>query len=233
MVQHTPHARLLSEAGRNVLGPLGMERLGRTRLWIDDCRWYLGLVEFEPDGIERGSHLRVGAMWLWSGRDEFHIDFGKRLEKFVPFRNKSQFEREAARLAQRAAEAIIRQRARFVTLSDLADALYTEARSTAATGTMFDAAVVCALAGRSDAARMLFARISADPPVTPRQRHLCEQAALLLKDLDSPPLFRTAVEQRIAEARRTLRLQKIDGSILPDSPAPPADPADLDEIAEH
>src|SRR6202000_1719294 len=37
--------------------PLGLERRGRSRTWIDDQRWYAIVVEFQPSGFSKGSYL--------------------------------------------------------------------------------------------------------------------------------------------------------------------------------
>ncbi len=213
MAQHTPHARLISEAARTTLGPLGLTQWGRTRLWIDDRRWHLGLVEFEADGLTRGCSLMVGVMWLWSRHDRFRFDLGRRVQRFISFRNKSQFEREAHRLAERAAEAVLKQRVEISSVAGAVAATADAVEHSIDIGTLFDSAVAAGLYGNADRARDLFARIAAEPQRTPRDQALAADAALLLKDLSDAAVFRLAVEQRVVETRRTLRLPVCNESL--------------------
>ncbi len=213
MPQHTPHARIISEAARSALGPLGMTQWGRTRMWVDDQQWRLGLVEFEADGLTRGCCLMVGVMWLWSSRDEFRFDLGRRLERFVSFRNKSQFEREAQRLAHRAAEAIVEQRAKYSSVVNALMATTDAVSRSTDIGALFDAAVAAGLCGQVEMAAQLFAKAAEAPQHTSRDRALAADAPLLAKDLADAAVFRLAVEHRVIESRRQLRLPPLNLSL--------------------
>lgn len=206
MSQHTPHARLISEAARSVLGPLGLNQWGRTRMWVDDQQWRLGLVEFEADGLTRGCSLMVGVMWLWSRQGGFRFDLGRRLERFISFRNKSQFEREAQRLAQRAAEAVLAQRTKFSSVEGASEAIIDAISPSTDIGTLYDAAVALGLCGKADRAAELFARITVEPRHTSRDQALAADAPVLAKDLSDAAVFRLAIEHRVIESRRQLRL---------------------------
>ena len=71
---HAPHngrvseratvKRLIDEAARRHLRPLGLRQRGRSRLWFDDRGWSLITVEFQP-GRGLGTCLNVAATWLW------------------------------------------------------------------------------------------------------------------------------------------------------------------------
>jgi len=214
MAQHTPHARLISEAARSVLGPLGLNQWGRTRLWIDDQRWRLGLVEFEADGLTRGCSLTVGVMWLWSHHGGFRFDLVRRLERFISFRNKSQFEREAHRLAQRAAEAVIEQRAKYSSVEGASKAIFDAVSRSADIGTLYDAAVAAGACGDIDRAREFFARIAVAPQRTARDQALAADAVVLANDAANPAVFRLSIEHRVIESRRELRLPTLSDSRL-------------------
>lgn len=210
MAQHTPHARLISEAARSVLGPLGLNQWGRTRLWVDDQCWRLGLVEFEADGLSRGCSLMVGVMWLWSHHGGFRFDLERRLERIVSFRNKSQFEREAHRLAQRAAEAVVAQRSQYSSVEGACEAISDALSRSTDIGTLYDAAVAAGMCGNVDRATELFARITVEPRHTSRDQALAADAAVLAKDLADLSVFRMAVKHRVIESRRELRLPALN-----------------------
>ncbi len=42
------HTRLLTAAARSILRPLGCVQKGRSRTWLDDQDWWVGVVEFQP-----------------------------------------------------------------------------------------------------------------------------------------------------------------------------------------
>lgn len=75
MADRSPVLRIITSAARESLKSLGLARRGRSRLWIDDHGWWLGVVEFTPPRTA-GSGLHVGAMWLWHDVDHlaFHVD---------------------------------------------------------------------------------------------------------------------------------------------------------------
>lgn len=74
MADRSPVLRIVTSAARESLEPLGLARRGRSRLWVDDHGWWLGVVEFTPPRTA-GSGLHVGAMWLWHDVDHlaFHV----------------------------------------------------------------------------------------------------------------------------------------------------------------
>ncbi|MDG5809477.1 hypothetical protein P9869_44140 [Streptomyces ossamyceticus] len=52
MADRSPVLRIITSAARESLKPLGLAQRGRSRLWIDDHGWWLGVVEFTPPRIE-------------------------------------------------------------------------------------------------------------------------------------------------------------------------------------
>jgi hypothetical protein len=76
-----PHTRLLTAAARGILRPLGLRQKGRSRTWLDDRGWWVGVVEFQSSSWSKGRYLNVGGMWLWHehGRD-VHFDVGHRVD---------------------------------------------------------------------------------------------------------------------------------------------------------
>ena len=79
-----PHSRLLTEAARRHLRPLGVTQKARSRTWLDDRGWFVANVEFQPSGWSKGSYLNVGAHFLWTWNGFLSFDLGSRIEGFVP-----------------------------------------------------------------------------------------------------------------------------------------------------
>jgi hypothetical protein len=118
-----PHTKLLTAAAREVLRPLGLRQRGRSRTWIDDHGWWIGLVEFQSSAWSKGSYLNVGGMWLWHEQGHhLRFDVGHRVDDagFIEYQSDEQFAPEARRLAVLAADRIQRLRA---TLRDLNGAI--------------------------------------------------------------------------------------------------------------
>jgi hypothetical protein len=124
------HTKLLTQAAREVLRPLGLVQRGRSRSWIDDHGWWLCLVDFDSSSFAKGSYVNVAAMWLWDDEDvSFHYDVGGRVDDvgFVEFDTPEQFAAAARRLAEVAARAVTAYRKLFTGLRPAAEFL--EART--------------------------------------------------------------------------------------------------------
>lgn len=65
MAEATDHNHEIALAARRVLAPLGCVRKGRSRIWLDDHGWWIGVIEFQPSGFSKGSYLNVAACYLW------------------------------------------------------------------------------------------------------------------------------------------------------------------------
>jgi hypothetical protein len=50
------HGRIIATAAKETLGPLGFYRKGRSRVWLCDHGFWLGVVEFQPSGFAKGGH---------------------------------------------------------------------------------------------------------------------------------------------------------------------------------
>ena len=59
------HNAEIAAAAKSVLAPMGCKRKGRSRTWLDDHGWWVGVVEFQPSGWSKGSYLNVSASYLW------------------------------------------------------------------------------------------------------------------------------------------------------------------------
>jgi hypothetical protein len=206
---HTPHARLLNQAAREVLEPLGLTHSARSRFWYDDRGWRLILVEFQPSSVSRGSFLNVGLMWLWDEREHFTFDDGYRQQGFVEFHHKSQFEREALRLAQQAAAKVEAYRGQFPHVAAVAEYLLRQCRA-GHRWDLFHAGVACGLAGRTDDAARFLGQLDevakAGQDESPRRK-----AAQWLTLLPDAARFRLAVEQAVLTTRAAYGLCDADG----------------------
>jgi hypothetical protein len=137
---------------------MGLSQLGRSRTWLDDQGWWLGLVEFQPSTWSRGSYLNVGVRWLWNVNDSLSFNFGYRVEgtRFVEYQNDEQFAPEARKFAMAAAERAAEYRRAFSTITAAASAL----KSTVPrdlNGSL-DAGVALGLVGEAKAAQAIFER---------------------------------------------------------------------------
>src|SRR4051794_39139422 len=103
------HSKLLTAAAREVLGPMGLVQIGRSRIWLDDQTWWLCAVEFQPSSWSRGTYLNVGCCWLWHVKDYVSFDLGNRVADagYTAFKNEAQFAAAARKYAQRAAIEVI------------------------------------------------------------------------------------------------------------------------------
>ena len=81
MSRRHPHTKLINAAARETLRPLGLVQEGRSRTWLDDRAWWLGIVEFQPSDWTRGSYLNVGVSWLWNVKDWQSFDYRHRVDE--------------------------------------------------------------------------------------------------------------------------------------------------------
>jgi hypothetical protein len=159
-VQHQ-HTKLLNAAAREVLRPLGVVQKGRSRTWLDDHGWWLGVIEFQPSSWSRGSYLNVGVNWLWDPKDYLSFDFGHRIDipgegQCIEYENEEQFSPLARKLAMVAAEQVRHYRDVFPTVDVAAATL----RQTEPDDVLraLDAGIALGLAGDGAAARSMFSR---------------------------------------------------------------------------
>lgn len=203
------HSKLITEAARTVLRPMGLFQKGRSRFWMDDQRWWICGVEFQPSSWSRGSYLNVGCCWLWIEKDQFTFDTGYRVEGFVGYKDDEQFRPEAFRLAERAAEEVAHYRQLFPNINEVCKHCLQQDLS--GLWAPFHAAVACALAGNPDEARRLFRRVldiaqSSWPANTDWVTAAQADAAQLATIASDSALFRQIVVDRV---HRTRDLQKL------------------------
>jgi hypothetical protein len=150
----TDHNRDIRDAAREILGPLGCVQKGRSRVWYDDQKWWVGRIEFQPSGFSKGSYLNVGAGFLWWEKD--HVSFddfaGDRpWHGAVPGES---FADKARDLALRARVAVLELRTRHSRVAK--SAAWLDAQERLSNWGHFHAAVAFGISGMLDAARAHF-----------------------------------------------------------------------------
>ena len=205
----SPHNRLIAQAAKDVLSPLGLRRKGRSRVWLDDHGWWLGVVEFQPSAWARGTYLNVGAMWLWHRhKDHVYFDLSHRVDgvRFREYESDEQFLPEARRVAMRAAAEVERLRARIGGFTDVADALGAEAEELGSWAA-WDVAVALGLAGETERAAAMFRRAVATKDERSWWLPVRDDAARLAKLVaGDEEAFRAETNEWIARYRDALRL---------------------------
>jgi len=111
-------AAIAASAGQ-AFGPLGLTRKGRSRIWLDDHGWWLGVVEFQPSAWGPGSYLNVGAMFLWRPTDHLAFEIGNRVADFSPADDLADFQVAVETKVEQAAQAVLTLRQRLRNLGDV------------------------------------------------------------------------------------------------------------------
>lgn len=211
-----PHDKIIADAAKAVLVPLGFRRKGRSRVWLADHDWWATVVEFQPSAWSKGSYLNVGAHWLWSEMDCVSFDFGGRVAEFVEYQSDAQFTTAAARFAQCAADEAQRLSQTFVSLEATAEILLNEERTLDGFGQggwmAFNAGVALGIVGRMDDALEMFGRVRSSP-VSPGSI-LHPAVDHMVRLIAEPSGLRPEVAALIARHRAALRLPALDARIF-------------------
>jgi hypothetical protein len=125
------HTKLLDKAARETLKPLGVKQRGRSRIWLDDNGWWLGVVYFKPSGYSRLSDLEMNVTWMWNRRSDITFDLWEVIRfhsvdfdvAYAQYESDEQFAPLARRQATVAADAVLRTRLLLSTLEAAADVL--------------------------------------------------------------------------------------------------------------
>ena len=205
MAKANPHSKIIAASAAEILKPLGIFQKGRSRLWIDDHGWWLGLVEFQPSSWSKGSYLNVGMMWLWHEKDYFSFDLFERLSTFVSYKSNDQFAKESARLTGLAAEKICEYREMFPDV-DAAAGYLTDRVRAQNFWDLFYASVACGYSGNITAAHNYFDKLKQDAAERDWERSLQARGAELDSIVDDCDKFRKQINQTILATRRLLKL---------------------------
>ncbi|MGH8054750.1 MAG: DUF4304 domain-containing protein [Stenotrophomonas sp.] len=203
-----PHSRLINAAAKAALRPLGCVQKGRSRTWLDDHGWWVGVVEFQPSSWSKGSYLNVGVCWLWYEKDHLSFDDGYRIETFQEFHSEEQYLPKAEFLAKRAAEEVMVLRQRFSTTSHV-QAWLAHNRSTSV-WSLYHRAVSAGLSGALNQSRQLFGQVIDDPHDVPWAITLKQRCKELLCRLEEGAAFQGEVTDTVKRTRLRLGLPALD-----------------------
>ncbi len=143
------HSRLIRDAARTALSPLGFQQKGRSRVWLADRGFWALVIEFQPSGFSKGSYLNICASWLWHP-DGLPLNYFRRAGGFIAFETTEQFKPEAERLAGLAAVEMAGLDRKFKSLDAVAVYLKEKANNEQTRKnpwTLYDAAIVAGLTG--------------------------------------------------------------------------------------
>ncbi len=201
------HSRLIAKAARDALAPLGIRRKGRSRTWLDDQGWWLGLIEFQPSSWSKGSYLNVGVMWLWDELPYLAYDVGYRVSDFERYEDRAKFEVSAQNVAKNAAQEASRYRELFTSPAAAAD--YYATLDEPLPGSLLPAGIALGLVGRSGES---LERFDAFLAVDDDQDWMLEKKNRvrgLRVLLDDHRAFLASVRGSIAKTRELLRLPSL------------------------
>ena len=215
-VPQDPRNRLLTQAAREILRPLGLRQKGRSRTWLDDHGWWIGVVEFQPSAWANGSYLNVGVTWLWHlyhPPEEVYLYFSlsDRIHGFIEYGPRSQFWPEAQRLAALAASQVVALRERLPDLGAAATVLTNEARQIDGWAT-WEAAVALGLVGDVEGAQRHLAAVVACEDEAEWWQPVKRQAAAWAQ------LLRGDERAFRKEVRALIRRNRAELSLDPDHP---------------
>lgn len=198
------HSRLVNAAAKAALGPLGCVQKGRSRTWLDDHHWWVGVIEFQPSSWDKGSYLNVGACWLWSGHDYLSFDAGHRVGGFHAFKDEAQFAAVSEALAAQAGQEVVALRERFPSPSHVQGWLAAKPRTSI--WDHYHLAVSAGLAGATDQSRQSFAAVMSDPEDRPWAADIRRRSARFMRCLELGSGFETEVMDTVRRTRALLKL---------------------------
>lgn len=205
------HSRLINAAAKAALRPIGCVQKGRSRTWLDDRSWWVGVVEFQPSSWARGSYLNVGACWLWYEKDYLSFDAGDRVEDFQSFVNDEQFASVADELAKRARQEVIALRDRYSSPSHVQ--AWLAAKSSISIWDQYHLAVSAGMAGATDQSRRSFADVMSNPDDRPWATDIRRRAAELMRCLELGNGFEAEIVDTIRRTRELLGLPALRDGI--------------------
>jgi hypothetical protein len=207
------HNRLLTSSARTELQPLGCRQNGRSRTWLDDQRWWVGVIEFQPSAWSKGSYLNVGVCWLWYEKDFYSFDaalgpYGSRLELFHEFDGSDAFAKAAQQLAQRAREEVLGLRQQLDSLSRAANFLESN-NAQSNVWAHYHAGVAAGLVGKSDSALRHFRKVESEKADFDWVLQLKSRTAELMQAVGDAARFRADISSIVRRTRELLKLPSL------------------------
>lgn len=206
------HNRLIKQAARTELNPIGCVQKGQSRIWLDDHNWWVGVVEFQPHSGAKGSYLNVGACWLWHEKDSFSFDDGYRIEPFEEYLDSQQFCEVAQYLAMKAKKEVLNLRLKYPSIHACAKHLRVQARKS--NWVVFNSAVAAGLAGDLKFAEEQFSQILNQGCRTAWQVNLQSRAAILSAVVHDADSFKLAIVYAVMKCRALLKLPTVEPESL-------------------
>jgi len=199
MATPADHNRLIAQAAKTALAPIGCRRKGRSRLWYLDRGYWLILIEFQPSSFSKGSYLNVGPQWLWGPEDSLWVsdDDDNRVQEagFIDFENSDQFKPLITRVADLAAQEALRITDEFKSLDAIAHRLSMHAtqRRIRLIRTIYSAAVATGLAGDIAQSGEFFQRLRQWPAQFDWEKAHQREGARLASLLSTPDVYRAEI----------------------------------------
>lgn len=204
MASSSGHSRLLTQAARKHLAPLGCKQRGRSHFWFDDHGWWAATVEFQPSSWSKGSYLNVGAMWFWHPADHWVFNEFERVAPFQEFCDDVQFAEVASQLAERAAAQVLVLREKLDSIE--AVAAYLTQTPTGGFWQDYQAGIAASLVGDTSAAAARFQAVAAIPVTAAWIGEAQARAQRLFDSFTSMARARELVAAEVARTREKLGL---------------------------
>ena len=216
MSKQPTHSKLLTAAAREHLKPLGLIQKGRSRTWLDDQRWYVTVVEFQPSSWSKGSYLNVGVNWLWYPKDYYSFDLGYRVKQFHEYESDNQFTLSAGRLAEEAVKQVQKYRRHLLTLESARNYWCDQViERSDDPWVLFHSGVLAGLVGKMDGAKKCFESVLAEETEYEWEIERHRVIEELSGTLGDPKRFRGKVVEHIMTSRRLKKLELIETKIFP------------------
>jgi hypothetical protein len=189
------------------LSPIGCVRRGRSRLWLDDHGWWVGIVEFQPSSWTKGSYLNVATSWLWHEENPlaFSECWGER--PFYEYESDAQFAAAMRTLAAQARDEILRMRDRFASLEYVASYLGT--KNSGNIWCDYHAAIAFGLLGNTRMSAERFDAVLAATHPFEWVDALKEKVRGLVPLTSSSMAFRIEIASMISRARSNAKLPQL------------------------
>jgi hypothetical protein len=206
------HNTEIAAAAKSVLAPLGCVRKGRSRIWLDDHGWWVGVVEFQPSGWSKGSYLNVAASYLWKPAFmqsvlSFDVLIGPK--PWYDAIEGESFMEKAMALASIARGSLISLREHHRSIAAAADWLQTQWIE----GTLwqhYDLGVALGLAGRVESSQHHFRSVADWVLEIEWEKDLARDCAGYAALVEDRHAFKAAIRERIQATRGALKLAAID-----------------------
>jgi hypothetical protein len=210
------HNAEIAAAAKSVLAPLGCVRKGRSRTWLDDHGWWMGVVQFQPSAWSKGSYLNVAASYLWKpALTESDLSFDALLNP-RPWRDAIEgesFAGKAMELASVARESLARLRAHHGSIALAADWLHSQRIE----GTLwqdYHLGIAFGLSQRVELAQRHFRLAIEDSSEIEWVATISRECAAYVSLVEDREAFRAAVLKRIRATRAALKLPAVNPQTL-------------------